>query len=354
MQVTLNARFKSRPVTGVERFAGEVSDRLAYRKGVELGSIAPGRNLTGLKGHAWEQFALPRQLEKNSILFSPCNTGPISVHRQLVVIHDAAVWDCPEGFSRTFRTLYQQLLPALGKRAARIATVSEFSRNRLAEKLNLPAERIAVLGNAAGPEFCPGDNGSAGRNAPPTLLCVGSIDPRKNTARLIEAWADARKRDALPEDARLNIIGSARPSTFGQVEMTHAPGIHWLGRVSDEELIEHYRSATAFVFPSLYEGFGLPPLEAMACGCPVLLSHEASLPEVGGDAFNASDRESSGAALYFDPNSVSEIASSIETILNFDEDARSRLTSNVLNRASSFSWQDVAERTQHVLGSIES
>ncbi|MEM1442717.1 MAG: hypothetical protein AAGF67_10270, partial [Verrucomicrobiota bacterium] len=241
MQVTLNARFRTRPVTGVERFASEVSDRLAQSESISFEEIQPDKPLSGLKGHAWEQFALSRKIGKDSVLFSPCNTGPISVHRQLVVIHDAAVWDCPEGFSRSFRTLYQKLLPALGRKAAAIATVSEFSRDRLAEKLRLPEEKITVLGNAAGPEFSPGES-SSDPVGPPTLLCVGSIDPRKNTTRLIEAWAAAGRRGVLPEGARLNIIGSARPSTFGHVELTQAPGIHWLGRVSDEELIEHYRS----------------------------------------------------------------------------------------------------------------
>ncbi|MEM9018723.1 MAG: glycosyltransferase family 1 protein, partial [Verrucomicrobiota bacterium] len=323
----------------------------AYRSGISLDEIQPDKTLSGLKGHCWEQFSLPRELEKDTILFSPCNTGPLSVRKQLVVIHDAAVWDCPEGFSRSFRTLYQRLLPALGRKVAAIATVSEFSRNRLAEKLRLPAENIPVLGNAAGPEFCPSDT-PVETKAPPTLLCVGSIDPRKNTGRLIEAWRAAEQRGALPEQARLNIIGSMRPSTFGHVELTDSPGIHWLGRVSDEELISHYRSATAFIFPSLYEGFGLPPLEAMACGCPVLLSHEASMPEVGGDEFKSQEPHSSGAAIYFDPNSSSEISNAIETVLNLDDQACARLRANAVRRASKFSWQDVAKRTQKVFETL--
>ncbi|MEM6915079.1 MAG: glycosyltransferase family 1 protein [Verrucomicrobiota bacterium] len=351
MQVTLNARFRSRPVTGVERFASEVSHHLARAENIDFHEIQPDRPISGLKGHGWEQLSLPRKLGKNSILFSPCNTGSLSVPRQLVVVHDAAVWDLPEGFSRSFRILYRKLLPALARKAAAIATVSEFSRDRLAEKLRLPAEKITVLGNAAGPEFSPDDSRSNPDN-PPTLLCVGSIDPRKNTTRLIEAWIAAGKQGALPEGARLNIIGSARPSTFGPVEMTEAPGIHWLGRVSDEELITHYQSATGFIFPSLYEGFGLPPLEAMACGCPVLLSREASLPEVGGDAFDLRDPESKGAALYFDPRNTKEICAAMVTLLNLDAPTRNRLRFNALNRSSSFSWQNVAERTQNLLETL--
>lgn len=344
MNVSVNSRFRTRSITGVERFATEVVDRLQKRDGISLEEIVPEIPLSGFKGHWWEQWNLPRKVRRDSVLFSPCNTGPLSVKRQLVVIHDAAVWDCPEAFSRQFGTLYRQLLPRLAKRVGSVATVSEFSRGRLAHHLGISEEKIHVLGNATGNEFVPAVD--CGTSSPPTLLCVGSLDPRKNFNRLVEAWIQLAESNRLPENARLEIIGSAKPTNFSNFEMKDAPGISWLGRVSDEALVKHYQNATAFIFPSLYEGFGLPPLEAMACGCPVLLSNQASLPEVGGDEFNGkSGNESQGAAFYFDPLSVSEIADSMASIFEADKPLLSQMSKNALAHAESFSWERVADRT---------
>lgn len=345
--VSLNARFRNRPVTGVERFAGEVASHLAKHDEVKMDEVSPRNPLSGLRGHGWEQWILPRRCRRDSILFSPCNTGPVSVKRQLVVIHDAAVWDCPDAFSSKFRRLYQNLLPALAKRAAAVGTVSEFSKERLAYQLNIPIEKIHVLGNAASGDFAPCQGV---KEQTPNLLCVGSLDPRKNFGRLVEAWMKLTKEERLPEKARLQIVGSAKPSNFSHFEVENAPGIDWLGRLSDEELIRRYQNASAFVFPSLYEGFGLPPLEAMACGCPVLLSNEASLPEVGGPAFDAGS--ASGAAVYFDPRSVSEMADAIENMLSLDEETRARLTGNAIRHAKQFSWDAVAQRTFDILSGL--
>lgn len=353
MPVSLNARFRHRPVTGVERFAEEVSSRLSEDLGIDLREISPSRRLDGLKGHAWEQFILPRRIKFDEVLFSPCNTGPISVRRQLVVIHDAAVWDCPEAFSSGFRTVYQQLLPRLAKSAATVATVSEFSRTRLAFHLGISEEKIRLLGNAVGPEFSPGSSESGSgedsrvhrRDSTPIFLCVGSMDPRKNLARLLRAWVSLQSSQKLPEGARLQLIGGANPNNFAGVEKIDGKGIEWLGRVDDAELIHRYRCADAFIYPSLYEGFGLPPLEAMACGCPVLLSNTASLPEVGGSL-------EEGATLYFDPNSEQGIASALESFICLSEESRLEMRTRALTRASRFAWEQVASRTAEMLREI--
>lgn len=343
-KIRLNARFRGRPLTGVERFATEVSDRLARRDGISIGETAPSQPLAGLKGHAWEQFVLPRAVAHEEILFSPCNTGPLAVKRQFVVIHDAAVWDGPEGFSRSFRTVYQQLLPRLAKRAAVVATVSQFSRTRLAPVLGIPEELILVLGNAVSDSFSPGVT-KEGRVDGLTLLCVGSMDPRKNLGRLLRAWISLQENGRLPAGAKLQLIGGANPRNFAGMERIEGSGIDWLGRVDDAELVRRYREADAFVYPSLYEGFGLPPLEAMACGCPVLLSRAASLPEVGGP-------ESEGAVRYFDPESETEIASAIERFLALDAGEREAMRQRALDRAARFSWETIAEKVAGAMASI--
>ncbi len=346
--VLINARFRSRPVTGVERFAMEVSSRFGSSGDLEIKEIQPDTSLAGLKGHAWEQFILPRRMDRDTILFSPCNTGPLAVERQLVVIHDAAVWDCPEGFSRTFGNLYRALLPGLAKRSRAVATVSEFSRRQLAPRLGLPEEKILVLGNAVSSSFSPGKAGEFSEDYP-SLLCVGSMDPRKNLNRLVSAWLELKAAGRLPDKARLKLIGGTNPKNFASFARTEDTSIEWLGRVDDETLIRHYREAGAFIYPSYYEGFGLPPLEAMACGCPVLISREASLPEVGGPAFDVSDPDSTGAAIYFDPFSEEAIGEAILHFFALDAKGQSRLRNNALARARAFSWDTVADRTVTVL-----
>lgn len=348
-QLEINSRFRTRPATGVERFAGEVISRLAPGGDVNVTEHLPPSSIGGMRGHLWEQFQLPRAITGNGVLFSPCNTGPIAVSQQLVVIHDAAVWDQPEGFSSTFRNLYRQLLPRLAKRCTTVATVSEFSRTRLARFLGLPEERIVTLGNAVSDAFSPlsGEKEEGMR-----FLTVGSLDPRKNTSTLIQAWIGLKEAGKLPDNATLDIIGGANTKTFADVDQVADPAIRWLGRVDDDELIKHYQNATAFVFPSLYEGFGLPPLEAMACGCPVLLSNAASLPEVGGEAFDTTAPDSSGAAVYFDPHSQTAIENAISGFLELDDRQRSRLASNAVNRSKTFSWDAVAERTRDALCAI--
>jgi len=350
--VRVNARFRGRPVTGVERFAGEVVARLADRDGLRLSESFPDKPLSGMKGHAWEQIALPRRTGRGEVLFSPCNTGPLAVRNQLVVIHDAAVWDYPEGFSRSFRAVYRQLLPRLAKRAAVVATVSEFSRGRLAVPLGIPAESILVLGNAVASSFTPGEPNPVptapvdpGSEEGPVLLCVGSMDPRKNLGRLLRAWLSLQSAERLPEGARLQIAGGANPRNFAAVDRLEGKGVEWLGRVDDAELIRRYRAADAFVFPSLYEGFGLPPLEAMACGCPVLLSRAASLPEIGGC-------EEEGAVRYFDPESESAIASAIEGFLAQPPAFRDGMRRRALARAARFSWDEIAGRVAGALSGI--
>ena len=149
----------------------------------------------------------------------------------------------------------------------------------------------------------------------------------------------------LPAGAKLQLIGGANPRNFAGIERIEGSGIEWLGRVDDAELVRCYREADAFVYPSLYEGFGLPPLEAMACGCPVLLSHAASLPEVGGP-------ESEGAVRYFDPGSETEVASAIEGFLALDAGEREAMGQKALDRASRFSWESIAEKVAGAMASI--
>lgn len=349
IDLTFNSRYKKRPVTGVERFASEVEKALRKCDGVQINEIIPAQPLDGLKGHLWEQFSLPGKLDEGKILISPCNTGPIAVANQVVVIHDAAVWDQPDGFDFKFRAMYRSLLPRLARKARVVATVSEFSRSRLSWHLGIPEDEIPIVSNAVSSEFRPPTSLPPDDSDRLRFLSVSSMDPRKNFDRLIRAWENLLTSGDLPGNAELRIAGGSNPQNFTTTKLENSESVKWLGRISDEQLIEEYQRASAFVFPSLYEGFGLPPLEAMACGCPVLMSDAASLPEVGGPGFDARDDNSSGAALYFDPRSTSAIEGAILDFTKLGSSDVGRLSENALHRSSLFSWEQSAEQ---LLGAI--
>ena len=184
----------------------------------------------------------------------------------------------------------------------------------------------------------------------PYVLCVGSLDPRKNFVTLIEAWEQLCQSGQISDEVELRIAGAANTLAFKDLGMsTELPRVRWLGAVSDTELVSLYQNAKAFVFPSLYEGFGIPPLEAMACGCPVVMSSATSLPEVGGPEFETEDPQSRGAVFYFDPQNAEEMVTQFQRSLWLDESQLACLRQNALQRSSEFTWEGIAAKVQHTL-----
>jgi glycosyltransferase involved in cell wall biosynthesis len=335
MSVTVNGRFLSQRVTGVERYARELVARLGNPATV----VAPNAPVRGVRGHLWEQGVLPR-LVRGALLWSPCNTGPLSVAHQVVTIHDCGFYDHAECFSRAFATWYRWLIPRLARRARRVITVSHFSRRRLTEFARVAEEQIVVIPNGVGRQFAPVDSDTIARTKQELglparyVLSVGSLDPRKNLARLLEAWRQ------LPTDdwgLKLLLVGGSHQN-FQAVGLAHdVPNVAMAGYVDDEHLPAVYSGAELFVFPSLYEGFGLPVLEAMACGTAVVCSHATSLPEVAGDA-----------AVLVDPREPEAIAAGIRRVLE-DGELRASLGRRGLARAGQYTWESAAQSTWQVL-----
>lgn len=331
--IAINGRFEGRRVTGVERYASEVLRCL----GPETRVIKPGQTMTGVRGHIWEQFLLPRQLGKDEVLWSPANTGPLAVANQVVTIHDISVLDHPEWFTARFRLWYLFLLPRLASRARTVLTVSEHSRQSILKRFRLPQEKVMVVPDGVNPrEFHPSDAEPVRakyelRN--PYVLFVGSIDPRKNLERLLQAWI----RLAEFKDVQLVIVGS-KGSMFRPVSMQSSTRrTRFLGYVPDEDLPGLYSGATFFIMPSLFEGFGLSVLEAMACGAPVISSHAGALPEVVGDA-----------AIQVDPTSVEGMAEAMRRLL-LEDGLRAMLREKGMARARQFSWEGSARQIWDVL-----
>ncbi len=340
-KIALNARFYSHRPTGMQRYAIE----LARRFGESLIPIQPKSPLRGSAGHLWEQFYLPSAVGGN-LLWSPNNTGPLAVRSQVCTFHDLIPIERPEWFTRAFAAWYRLLLPRLARKAQHLIAISEFTRRRIIELFGVPESKVSVVLNGvdegfrpAGPELIREAREALRIPTPHYLLCVGSLEPRKNTERLIRAWAIAQAR--VPDDISLVIAGGSGSKLVfsGEPVASMAPRTHLTGYVPEKYLSALYSGAVAMLYPSLYEGFGLPPLEAMACGCPVITSNTTSLPEVTADA-----------ALLVDPEVAEAIA---ETIVRVVDDVRLResLRTKGLARAAQLSWDESARQTWRILQS---
>jgi glycosyltransferase involved in cell wall biosynthesis len=227
-------------------------------------------------------------------------------------LHDLQHEAYPQFFPRPQLSYRRHVYGRSVKASRLVITVSEHVRDDLVERLGYPAERVRVIHHGVDHERFTPD----GRPREPFLLYPANWWPHKNHELLLEAFASVRRE--RPE-LRLVLTGSDHPAGLPEAVTS-------LGRVSDERLVELYRSAAALVFPSLYEGFGLPPLEAMACGCPVAVSRVAALPEVCGEA-----------AVYFDPTSAEGIAEGIVEVLD-------RPPGGGPERAAVFTWEEFAHR----------
>lgn len=358
MTVIINGRFLTQPITGVQRYATEVVkawDRLIDRgdidpdaerpfalvtpKGakyeLELEHI-PIRQVGRLSGHRWEQLELPFYVQGN-LLVSLGGAAPLFKHDQVVTIHDAAPYANPENFSVAFRTWYKVLHRGLGKVAKKIVTVSHFSKAELNRFAHIAENKMEVI--YEGKEHISAvaaDKTIMEKyklNHKPFALAVSSVSPNKNfkaVAHAIELLGDV--------DFDVVIAGGANPRIFNTSRFSLPESIKHVGYVSDGELKALYENATCFVYPSFYEGFGLPPLEAMTCGCPVIASNTSSLPEVCGDA-----------ALYCDPYNPADIAVKITELMK-TVSLRKTLQQRGLERVELFSWERCA---QEIFGVIE-
>lgn len=337
--IAFNARFNRHQPTGMQRYALEVSRRLQRH----IDPVQPGRTLRGVPGHLWEQFYLPIAV-RGRLLWSPNNTGPIAVSRHVCTIHDLIPLDRPDWFNPRFAAWYRWLMPKLAERLQHVIAVSQFTKERVIELLKVPEDRITVIPNGVDPRFTPRPAeevaqvcAAFGLRPRSYVLCVGSLEPRKNLHRLIEAWNKIH-RD-IPADIDLVVAGAQGNALVFRAVALNAlpPRIRFTGYVSEEQLPALYSGALLFVYPSLYEGFGLPPLEAMACGTPVLTSSGSSLEEVVGNA-----------AILVNPGKVNAIADGILSVVR-DSSLPETLRRAGLARVRHLTWDRTAHETLRLL-----
>ena len=350
----INGRFLTRAMTGVDRVAAELVRALAQvvaedGHGLRIDIAVPRctlrdeqiRATLGLpgdsriwrsarSGHLWEQLVLPAAAP-GAVLLSLCNTGPVLRRRQMVLIHDAQVFDVPQSYSAGFRLGYRLLLPLLGRTVRWLATVSKFSAGRLQANGVGSGREFLVLPNGADHmgrlEADPDALTRFGLTSQGYFLAVGSLAPHKNLAMLAEAMR-LRTTDSVP----LALVGSVDEGVFSRADDISIGGTQLLGRVSDGELKALYRGARALLLPSLTEGFGMSALEAMACGCPVVASTGGAIPEACGDA-----------ALYCDPRRPQEWAECCDRLAREPETA-AELSRKGRERERQFRWKANARR----------
>ncbi len=331
--VAIDGRAAARPeIGGVERVAREMAARLPRLRPGRYRVVRPRPALAHRAGHAWEQVIFPLTAHHARLLLCPANLAPLASRKNVVVIHDVAALRHPESYSQVYVAYQRRLLPAIAARACRVLTVSEFSRQEIVAVLGLHPNRIAVVPNGVDERFTPAADAEPARTRyalhRPYVLAVATNSARKNLGVLGHAAKMLAERGI-----ELAVAGSSRRHLQGE----QLEGVRLLGYVDDALLPGLYSGALAFVMPSRYEGFGLPCLEAMASGVPVVAAAAGALREVCGKA-----------AVLVDPDDSQGFA---EVLIELTDDhaARWRMHEAGVARARVFGWDRTARLVDAVI-----
>jgi glycosyltransferase involved in cell wall biosynthesis len=299
----------------------------------------------GLARFFWNQLIFPLKLHAQEVVYAPTHHGFLWGHsKQVITVHDLL----PIKFPTQYRLQYyyfKYFLPLLLRKAAAVIADSENTRRDVHSYYRVPLNKIHVVYSAIAQDFKP-----AGRDAlqrvrevyglSEFVFIIGASYPHKNISRAIKAFAQLRGKVPHVE----LVVAGGRREYLKVLEQEardlNIGGIKFLGYAPQQDIPLLYSAAYALLYPSLYEGFGLPPLEAMACGCPVIVSNTSSLPEICGDA-----------AYYVDPYSIENIAEGLFRVVS-DEKIREALRQKGLERAKKFSWKKSAEGVYGVLDSV--
>jgi glycosyltransferase involved in cell wall biosynthesis len=315
LTVAIDGRAAVRPeLGGVERWARELCARLPALG--DYAVVAPRPALAHRAGHAWEQLYLPAATRTAPALLCPANLAPLSARNAIVVIHDAAPLRHPGWYSPAYARVQRAVLPIIARRAKAVITVSEFSRAELEQLLGVDAH---VVYGGVDARFTP----QATTRGKPYVLTVASHTARKNLRALVP----------LTDHIDVLVAGGHRPQFAREHGLER---LTLLGHVPDDELPGLYAGAEAFILPSLYEGFGLPILEAMACGTPVIAAPNAAIPETaGGAAILARSQDFPAALLEARDRRDELIAKGLERAAQFTWDRTARAVDAVVSRTTS-------------------
>lgn len=353
MKIGLNARALAvdQP-DGAVKVGLELHDRIAQCPEHDLVSFGPaGLDLsskvvsTGYPtnsqayGLLWERTVLPVVAAREGLDVLLCPNANGFIHRTslpvVIYIHDMNSF---YGYSSKLYSMYERaMLPLVAAKADHIITVSEFSKRELTKFLGTPPSKISVVYNGIDPEYLSEDDGSAFELPEKYVLFVGSLNPRKNIDGVLRSFK--RFSESHPE-YKLVLIGPKNKAVFQSYSVPLSDDVVLPGFVSQQQLQYAYTNASALLFPSHYEGFGIPPLEAMACGTPVVASDTSSLPEILQDA-----------AAFAGPTDYEALADQLERIVT-DEEYRSALIAKGSRRAQSFTWERSTREVLSVLRDV--
>lgn len=335
----VNGRFLTQKATGIQRYAFEICNKL-HEWGVDFYVVAPKeinpeykfnfriKQFGTFSGHLWEQLSLPKYLKDqgNPLLVSFSGCGPINYSNQIITIHDVSHELHPEWFSKNYYRFYHFAFPLIGKKAHAVITVSEFSKREIIQSLGIASEKIHVIHSNVPFHNKPSAesiiNYVPDKEKGKFIIAVSNMDPRKNFIRLVDAFNNMKDKSI-----KLYIIGM-KFKAFNSPDMQKhiSDNVILPGFIDDETLQQMYKDALFSVYPSLYEGFGLPPLESMTYGCPTIIADIPALREISQDA-----------ALYVDPLSVNDITNKMD-LLAEDDDLRRRLRLKGLEQIKKYSW----------------
>ena len=355
----VNARHLAGPRTGIEVYMEELLGALGRTGRVRITALSwsplglnlPGvrevipalrPEISGLRATLWKLWfdqwhALRAAAPRNGILVHGMDGFlPYSLRRRdrcVATVHDLGWQVHPELYDRKLRIMYRGLFPWVLRRADRFIAVSRYTADDLIRRASVPASRIDVVYHGLDPVFtAPAVLRNQGQAAAPYFLAVGGVSPRKNTRRLIEAFTRWRGRGGGRAEYQLRITGTSLDRNFARDGSALPDGVSLLGYVAKADLPGLYAGAAGFLYPGIYEGFGLPIIEAMACEAPVVTSNTGAAPEIAG-----------GGAILVDPFSVESIEAGMERVTVPDEGERLRALGR--ERARGFTWSAAADAT---------
>jgi len=347
----INSKFLTQNITGVQRFAFNVAIKLSQIKNNNLLFFSPNGDFKPFyeeffkkdflivkgrtKGIIWEQIELPLFAKrKKAIILNLGNSGPVFYNKNITVIHDLLWLKFPEAYSKLFVKWYSFMVPRLIRNSLKIITVSQTSKKDIMNYFKIAEDKISVVYLGIDKTiFRP-----LRLKREDFILWVGSLKAYKNFYGLIDAFKILKQKYKISH--RLILAGYGVEKLREKFPDKIRDDVVFIDKVNDEILINLYNRADLFVFPSFYEGFGLPPLEAMACGCPVVVSNAGSLSEVCGDA-----------AVYCNPYDPEDIARAIYEVLS-SEELKNYLSQKGLERAKIFSWEKTAEEILKIIEEV--
>ncbi len=339
MKLIFDARVLThKSYTGIENYTMYILENLS--KKIDIGVVKPKTSNRYLS-HLWNHFILP--FSSGDVLFCPANTAPIFVPKSkklVMTVHDVAFLTYPKSFSKFFQIYYSFLIPINIKRADRIITISEASKNEILRLFPHAKDKIDIIPLGIDKKYRVVENIKKRKQ----ILYVGSMNERKNLIGIVEAYESLVKElgyELVIVGNFFNLFSLSNEMKEILLRAEKNEKIIFKQGLDDEALIKEYNISTLLIFPSFYEGFGLPPLEAMACGTPVITSNVSSMPEVCGDA-----------ALYLDPYNIKDILEKIQYLID-NGDLQKDMVKKGLQRVKNFTWEKSAQQHLEVFEGLQ-